>query len=70
MSAHNICFHGEVRKVSVLFWLNEASYLELWNITPICWFEQSPLRFTNCQISHFFLSIIKSLFGLSDVLSW
>ena len=29
MSTHNICFSGELRK-TINFWLNRASYLQLW----------------------------------------
>ena len=31
MSTHNICFHGEIRKVSLLLVEKKKSYVELWS---------------------------------------
>ena len=32
MSTHNICFCGEIRKISVFFFVEKSTYLELYNI--------------------------------------
>ena len=30
MSTHNICFHGEIRKIIITDWLKKVSYLALY----------------------------------------
>ena len=30
MSTHNVCFYGEIRKISTIFWLKKLPSLELW----------------------------------------
>ena len=32
MSTHNICFYGEIRKISILFGCGKESYLELYGL--------------------------------------
>ena len=29
MSTHNIYFHGEIKKISIIFWLKKG-YLDIW----------------------------------------
>ena len=49
MSTHNICFCGEIIKISTLFGWGKKTYLELWEKLGILW--EKWLRIPYCSIS-------------------